>query len=286
MKSISAGLAAFYASRDYNTAEALIITRQDAQVFGFTSHDRNETVAGVLCKAFPGLSVTNIETADGLAVGNLELSTLHDESVFTIIDIRNDIWKNANFALYRYDWTSPGSGIEPLLAGIIGNAGIRNNVVMFELRDLRQYYQQDVGGVSSKTCRYELGVNDGIHNRCPVNLASYTVSFAITSKTSNQVFTDSARAEADNWFTTGILSFSTGANAGLSQKVRAFAGGQFTLMQPMLLTVNVGDTGTVSAGCLKRREEDCRDKFNVVHDFGGEPDRPTPDTITQLIVSP
>lgn len=65
-----------------------------------------------------------------------------------------------------------------------------------------------------------------------------------------------------------MLTFTTGANAGLSQKVRSHAaGGALTLVLPMVMTVAVGDQFSIVAGCRKRLLEDCRDKFGNVLNF-------------------
>ena len=51
-------------------------------------------------------------------------------------------------------------------------------------------------------------------------------------------------------------------------------------MIPFVWDVQIGDTYEVIAGCTKRRSEDCRDKFDNVPNFQGEPDRPGVDQLT------
>ena len=109
--------------------------------------------------------------------------------------------------------------------------------------------------------------------------------FTVTSVTSNQVFRDSARLEAADYFAWGTIEWLTGNNAGARRKVQAYAAnGTFTLSQMMFGTVQVGDTGTAIVGCRGRLEEDCRDKFNNVLNFGGEPHRRGLDSLTQAPV--
>ena len=81
MKSISAGLAAHYASGSTTTAYALRITRTDGSVYGFTSADKSDIIDGVSYDAAQGLDVARIVTSAGFAVDNLELNTLHDGTV-------------------------------------------------------------------------------------------------------------------------------------------------------------------------------------------------------------
>lgn len=285
MKTIPAGLASHIAGDLTTLAYGLKITRTDGVVYAFTSHDKDATISSVDYLASPGLDVTSIVTAANMAVGNLELTTLHDGTVFTTADVLGGVWRNAAFIIFRYNWDDISDGIDTLLAGTLGEVELRRNTVKAELRDLRQYLQLSVGEASSKTCRYRLG-----DSRCGIDLGSpndWTVTGTITSVTSNQVFSDTSRSEADGWFDEGEFTWVSGDNAGLSQKVKTYAlagspaSGQFTLALPMLGAVQVGDTYTVHAGCKKRLEEDCRDKFDNVINFGGEPHRPGIDALTK-----
>lgn len=276
MKSIPAALAAHYATRSLTLADALRITRTDDEVFGFTSHDRDATIGGVLYKAQPGLDAASIAINAGLAVGNLELTTLHDGTVFTTAEVLGGVWRNAAFLLFRYNHQSLADGIDMLLAGTIGEVTLRQNTVLAELRDLRQYFQQPVGSPSTKTCRYRLG-----DAKCTVDLGPFTVTGTLSAVTSRQVFRDAARTEALDWFSEGVFTWTGGANAGLQQKVKTYAAdGTFTLALPMLSTVAIGDTYSVHAGCMKRVDEDCDTKFSNVLNFGGEPHRPGIDELT------
>jgi uncharacterized phage protein (TIGR02218 family) len=274
MKSLPSGLAAMAAQTVTTWATALKITRPDAVVYGFTSADRDATISSVVYKAHPGLDVTSIAHSLGLNVDNLELTTLDDETVFTRIDVLGGRWRNSSFTLFRYDWANVANGIDTLLSGVIGDVELRRGTVWAELRGLQQYLQQPVGQASSKTCRNRLGVNNGRDSICTVTLASYTVTGSVTSVVSNQVFTDSTRAEATGYFDEGLLTWTSGPNNGLVRRVKLFAAGQFTMVLPELGTVAVGHTYSVVAGCRKRLAEDCVAKFNNVLQFNGEPHRP------------
>ncbi len=270
MKTLPALFAAHILKPATTLAVALRITRTDNEVYAFTSHDIDDTIDAVLYKASPGLDVTNIEIAANASVGNLELTTLHDQETFTAIDLIGGKWRNAAFTIFRYNYNALAGGIDTLLAGNLGEFTINRNTLIVELRDIRQYLQQGVGDVTSKTCRARLG-----DARCLFDIESTRVSGTITSVTSNRVFADSGRTEADDWFGEGEITWVTGANEGLRTKVKTFAntGGEFSLALPMFATVEVGDTYTAVPGCRKRLEEDCRDKFNNVLNFVGEPHR-------------
>ncbi len=255
---------------------AIKITRTDGAVVGFTTHDVADTVAGVLYSADPGLDATDIETAAGAAVGNLELTTLHDGTVFTTADVLGGIWRNAAFMIFRYNWAAPADGIDILMAGTLGEFTLLQITVVAELRDLRQYLQQAVGDASSKTCRARLG-----DVRCRRVLTAFTATGTLTGVTSKQVFQDSGRTEVLDWFNEGEITFLTGANSGISAKVKAYAvDGTFTVALPLVAPLDIGDSYRAIAGCRKRLEEDCLGKFDNVLNFVGEPHRQGVNSLT------
>ena len=269
MKTIPTDLATHYATRETTLATALKITRTDAVVYGFTTHDVDDTISGVVYYANPGLVITDIVIAANAAVGNLELTTLHDGTLFTTADLLAKVWSNAAFEIFRYNWANIANGIDTLLTGTLGEPQLMQNTITIELRDLRQYLQQPIGEVSSKTCRARLG-----DAKCTKSLVAFTYTGTLTGVTSNQVFRDSSRGEAVTWFDEGEITFTSGPNNGRAAKVKSYAAdGTFTLALPLFGTVAIGHTYSVVAGCAKRLDEDCRLKFNNILNFQGEPHR-------------
>ncbi len=274
-KVIPAGLLSNYHSDSPTVAWAIKITRTDDAVYGWTSADRDATIDAVIYESAPGLSVASFASSAGLAVDNSELTVLADDTIITRADILAGRWNNAAYLLFKYDWTDVSAGEEVISAGFLGELHPRSGAYVAELRALQQYLQQPVGAASTKTCRARLG--DAM---CMVDLGGWTETGTITSVTSKQVFTDSSRTEADDYFGEGILTWTAGLNTGLSQKVKTYASDTFTLSLPMIFDVQIGDTYSVVAGCRKRLDEDCAAKFSNELNFQGEPHRPTVDELT------
>lgn len=276
MRSIGASLLAHYQSGSTTLAWGLKITRTDAAVYGFTSHQRNVTISGTEYLAGPGLDVQSLVSSAGMAVDNTELTILADDVIFLVGDLLSGRWNNAAFELFRFNWADTSMGRDIIVAGTLGNVQPRRGAFTVELRGLQQYLQQAVGEVSTKTCRARLG-----DSRCTKDLAAFTFTGTLTAVTTQQVFTDSSRGEAADYFAEGLLTWTGGENDGLTAKVKAFSfGGLFTLSVPAIGTVAIGDTYSVVAGCRKRLAEDCRDKFANAINFQGEPHRPTLDELT------
>lgn len=275
MKVIASGLLSNYQSDSPTVAWAIKITRTDDAVYGWTSADMDATIDAVLYKSAPGLSVASFVSSAGLAVDNSELTVLADDTIITRADILAGRWNNAAYLLFKYDWTDAAAGEEVISAGFLGELRPRSGAYVAELRALQQFLQQPVGAASTKTCRARLG--DAM---CMVDLGGWTETGTITGVTSKQVFTDSSRTEADDYFGEGILTWTAGLNTGLSQKVKTYASDTFTLSLPMIFDVQIGDTYSVIAGCRKRLDEDCAAKFSNELNFQGEPHRPTVDELT------
>jgi uncharacterized phage protein (TIGR02218 family) len=272
-KVIPIALAENYAAAASTVCACLKVTRRDLQVFGFTEHNRALEVGGLTY--IPGFSVSDLASSESLAVDNLELTILPDDQL-PAEDLIAGLWNNAFFEIFRVNWKDVDGGIDVLKRGHTGEVQVRDGKYVVEFRSLSQALQQTQGAVTQKTCRARLG-----DEKCRQDLDAFTYSSTITSVSSRLIFTDTARGEAAKWFNEGIITFTSGANAGYSQKVKKFtAGGQFTLSLPMPFNVSVGDAYTVVAGCLKRLE-DCRDKFDNVLNFQGEPHLPGMDAITK-----
>ncbi len=295
MKDIPAALLAHYALGTTTVAHAIRIEREDEVIYRMTTHDRNDVISGVSATvngtylSDPGFVASAVSIAVGCDVGNLELKTLHDGTMFTMADLLGETWRNAAVLIFRYNYKSYSDGVDVVFTGTFGELELRRNMVVAEVHDLRRYLNHPVGDTSSKTCRYRLGstdMNNGGKCMKDISSAPFTMPFTVTNVTSNQVFRDSARAEADDWFGQGEVIWLTGNNAGVHSKVKSYTGGggsngTFTLDKSVWLDIQVGDTGTAIVGCRKRRAEDCRDKFDNVENFGGEPDRKGTDSVTK-----
>lgn len=280
MKTLASGITAQYAKGAPTLAHGIVITREDGTVYRYTSHHANQTISG---NAYTGgmLDVSGIVTQASLAVANMELTTLDDGAVFTSADIKSRRWVNASFLIFRYNWNGLTDGVDNLLGGRFGEITVNDGTIVVELRGVSQKMQSPVATYSTRTCRYRLG-----DTRCGVDLAPHTVTGTLTNVTSNQVFRDSARTEPVDRFTEGLFTFTSGPNADIDCKCVGYAAnGTFTLALPLSSDVAIGHTYRAIWGCRKRLEEDCRDTFDNVLRFGGEPHRQGINSITKGAVA-
>jgi len=113
-----------------------------------------------------------------------------------------------------------------------------------------------------------------------------TLQGMVTAVTNNRVFFDTntvwnaTLATQDDYFNYGLLTWLTGDNADYEMEVKdwKYPEREFTLVEVMPYTIQVGDTFEVYPGCDKRLAT-CRDKWDNIDNFRGEPYTPGMDSV-------
>lgn len=125
-------------------------------------------------------------------------------------------------------------------------------------------------------------INGRFYTIKTVTTNNFTIN-ADTSSLANYSSGGTASIQGDaGYFAFGKITMTSGASNGLSMEVKAYDVGVITLQLEMPLGVAVGDTYTMHAGCGKRIEQDCRNRFNNVINFRGEPFVPGNDALIQF----
>lgn len=121
---------------------------------------------------------------------------------------------------------------------------------------------------------------------CTLLKAAFTVAGTLTSVGDNAHFVASGMTQPTGYFKLGQLTFTSGANAGVSGPVNSFTHpGAFAMGFPFPAPPASGDTFTVYPGC-DLQEATCQNSnaaigppFNNGEHFAGEPFTPQPLTI-------
>jgi uncharacterized phage protein (TIGR02218 family) len=273
MKSASTQLATHLEGEITSLATCWKVTRKDGVVFGFTDHDQNLVMDDVTYEARTGYTRTAIQTISDLSVDNLDIESAFDSEAITAQDLRDGVWDNAEVLIFLVNWSTLSQGKIILKRGTIGQVELKDTLYRAELRGLTQLFSQNIGELYTADCRADLG-----DARCGVNLESITVSGTVTEATDRYGFTDSSRIEEDDYWKRGLITWTSGANAGRKMEIRAFASGAFTLFLPMPSKIAVGDAYTVQPGCDKTFET-CRSRYSNGINFRGEPYVPGTDAV-------
>lgn len=275
MKTISTELESHITGEVTTLALCWKLTRRDGTIMGFTDHDAPLMVEGVIYQAQTGFSPAAVVSHAGLAVDNMETEGMLAAGSITEADIMAGKYDFAEVQIFLVNYGDLTQGVLKLRRGWLGEVTLSQGRFRAEVRGLAQALGQTIGELYSPSCRAALG-----DVRCKVNLAAHTVTGSITSVASGnrQAFTDSARSEASSVFASGKLTFTSGANDGLSMEVkehsyRSGAGGNFTLALPLPYALAPGDAYTLIKGCDKTLGT-CKNRFDNIINFRGEPHVP------------
>jgi uncharacterized phage protein (TIGR02218 family) len=259
-KTLLAGMTTMVQGRGRTLAWAVTITRRDGAVLRLCGGTRDKTIDGNVYQARPGFNLSNITCSLGATVVDTLEMTVLPSSSFEKLDFLTGRWWGARFEFNQFDWKTPANGFIPWPTYRVSDVTPKDGAFVLQMRDLRVTWRQDYTLATTKECQNRLG-----DYRCLVDLPTFTFAFTITTVNSaRRVFTASALAQAADYFTEGVAYFDDGPYAGLPLFVLDHAtGGVITLAVPLAVDMEVAQTGTLVAGCLKRLE-DCRDKFDNV----------------------
>lgn len=178
--------------------------------------------------AYPGLS---------LGMANAALNRLFDGATVWVYTVYMPIGQ----------YGTVSAGVETKFQGTITRApGVSRNKIEFECADPMYLLNMKVPSrVFQSDCPWSFcDVN------CGLLAANFTVTFtAKTGSTNTLLIPLAAFTQAAGYFTQGVVKCLTGANAGLSETVKAHSGGNLTIMVPWILPIAAGDTFSVIKGC-------------------------------------
>src|SRR5687767_7592254 len=211
MRTIPSALQAKLDSGVTTLARCWIITRRDGVVMGFTDHDANLTVAGTLCQAGTGLNASEATARLGLQVDGSEIAGALSDDSLAESDLAAGRYDAASIEMHLVDWSEPTLNV--LLAkGVLGEVRREGAAFTAEFRSLAHRLNEESGRLYTATCSADLG-----DARCGVDLthAALRGDGAVAALAGTSAFRASGLgAFADDWFTAGKLTFTSGANAG------------------------------------------------------------------------
>lgn len=125
---------------------------------------------------------------------------------------------------------------------------------------------------------YQPGCRNSIYDaQCGLDPAAHSVAGVVTAlDPARLAFFNSSLVAPAGAFDLGAVTFQSGALAGESRTVRAYAGGAVLTVLPWPVLPAVGDAFTIRPGC-DRTKARCGQLGNL-HRFRGEPHVPAPET--------
>lgn len=256
---------------------AWTITRRDGQVLGFTDHDRDIQLDGVVCRADSGMTARVLQQTTGLSVDNTEAYGALSASSITEADLIAGRFDGAEVRAFLVNWQIPDDFIEQF-RGYLGEVTRTAGAFKAELRGLSERLNRPHGMAYTPGCSAVLG-----DNRCRFNLdqPGYSVVATVDQVEGQREFVLSGVSSPDDrWFESGRFEVLTGSAAGLVGVVKNDrqdgSSRLVDLWQSIGAVMAAGDTVRLRAGCDKTANT-CRLKFSNFLNFRGFPHLPGDD---------
>ncbi|TSJ64123.1 DUF2163 domain-containing protein [Starkeya sp. 3C] len=272
MKTMSSGLAAHLDGEVTTLACLWRLERADGWVRGFTDHDQDIAYLGLNYVASTGFLPSAIKSGADLSVDNLDVDGFLDDDALKPEDLTAGRFDGARIDIMLVNWANLAQGHVLLRRGWLGEVKRADQRFSAEVRGIANRLQQTSGQLYSRLCRTDLGSAE-----CTVDLVPLTDTLTISAVASGDTFTVPT-ARSSGFYTFGICTFLTGANAGAATEILSQIGQSVTLFTPMSRLIATGDQVRLVAGCDKTIET-CHSRFSNVLNFRGEPHIPGNDKV-------
>jgi uncharacterized phage protein (TIGR02218 family) len=255
------------------------ISRADGIALGFTDHDRVLSFDSTDFEPESGFAASEIRAGSDLAVDAQDATGVLTSDRITETDILDGRWDNAAVEMWRVNWVDTSQRVL-LRRGAVGQIRRGRMAFVAEVRSLAHVLGQTVGRTFQAGCDARLG-----DARCGIDLenAIYKGTGAVTDLLRDRAFMASGLSGFEaGWFTSGTLTWTSGANAGRVTEVLAHgldgSIASLTLLEAPVRAIAEGDSFIARAGCDKRITT-CSAKFANVANFRGFPNIPGQDAV-------
>jgi uncharacterized phage protein (TIGR02218 family) len=248
------------------------VERRDGVCLGFTSHDRDLTIGGLVYRSAPGMLPSAVSVSDDFDASTLDVSGALTSDSIGEADLAAGRWDRAGVSLFLVDWEDPGGERLHLARGELGDVTVKANGFEAELRGAASLLEQAVAEQTSPECRAGLG-----DRRCRIDMAGRVRVTRVAAAPAETVV-DAPGGPGTYAF--GRLRWIGGDNSGLESAIIASEGAELRLQEPPPFAVSVGDLVEIQEGCDKSFAT-CRGRFANAENFRGEPHLPGMDLLTR-----
>lgn len=266
-------------------ADLYTFTLQGGGIVRYTSADVQIVYGGNTFARGPLISRSRTKLSIGISVDDLEVNISADSTVQVngkalMTFLASGGLDGARLKLERAfmaDWSTAPAGTLVMFAGRVSD-------VTMGRYEARLVVRSDTELLDVKVPKnlYQPGCMNTLYDAaCGKSRAALTVANAVAAAPAptKSVF-GSTLGQAASYFDLGVVTFTSGANSGISRTVKSFAaGGQVTLIAPFPFAPSAGDTFTIYPGCDKTQAT-CNSRFANLPRFRGQPFIPVPETVT------
>ncbi len=282
MKALGPGLSAHLATGATTLCWCWRLTRIDGVKLGFTDHDFDVVFDGTTFEAVAGFTASDIKDGVGLSVDNLEVTGALSSAHLSEADLGAGRYDDARVEIFRVNWQSPDQRAL-MRTGSLGEVRRTAHSFAAEVRGLAHYLQQPKGRLYQLTCDADVG-----DAHCGVNLAAVAfrgTGAIVTSASARRFSVSGLGSFAHDFFTRGLLTFTSGPASGQALEVKAHANVAGAISIELWAEAEgppaTGNGFTVTAGCDKRIAT-CKARFANTINFRGFPSMPGNDFLTTV----
>ena len=258
------------------------LARTDGVTYFFTDHDKELQLGlgGDVYTPVDGLRTTARQKQASLKPSNFEAGVVVDIDAISNDDLRSGLFRGAEMTEFVVDWHYAFAGYLTRTKYWIENYTFNGEAWEAQVSGLVHKFKSKIGDVYSRGCPYDLG-----DSLCQVDTDALGVAGEVAAIVSTVLEFDALADPGgeDDFWKYGILTWVTGANAGVQVEIDTYSASRFRLRIPTAHPIVIGDTFTAIPGCDKTLTQ-CREKFDNVINMGGFPHIPGNDQIMRGLV--
>jgi uncharacterized phage protein (TIGR02218 family) len=258
-----------------STAYGWRLERRDGVTLGFTSHDRDVEVDGLLLRAAPGMMPSTITESIGLDVDGLDVRGALTADAIRPDDLHAGRWDGARLSIFLFDWSDPEAGRRDLAIGELGAVSHSGDSFEAEFRGPAAKLDLPVAPSTSPSCRAAF-----CDASCGLSVARFTHVLAVASVSNAAVSFSVPLPGAVDAFAFGALRWLNGPNSGLRADILSSGSNMAQLAASPPFPVAPGTLVELVEGCDKTMAT-CASRFANAINFRGEPYLPGNDILTR-----
>lgn len=251
------------------------LERRDGVTLGFTSHDRDIELDGLLHRASPGMEPSSILESIGLDTDGLDVQGAIDSSALSETDLIAGRWDNAKMHIYLFDWTQPSAGKRVLATGELGEVSFSDTKFHAELRGLTSLLDAPIVPQTSPGCRAAF-----CDAACGLNPQRFTHIVSAGAVIGERVNMTAPLPGGINNFAYGSARWMSGPNCGLLCDIIASGQDHLIFARTPAIAQQAGMRMQLMEGCDKTLAT-CSSRFGNAVNFRGEPHLPGNDLLTR-----
>jgi uncharacterized phage protein (TIGR02218 family) len=268
-------------------ADLHTVTLPGGTVLRWSGADRLFTVAGNTWTLGPVIQRSRTRIVRGVQVDTLDVTLSAGAGGATPVSIagtpllayiarggfNNARWRVER--LFAAAWTAP-VGLLPQFSGRVAEVdGTRAEVKLTVVSDLELLDVQLPRNLYQPAC-----LNTLYDAACGVNRAALAIAGTVAGASNGARTTvGHALGQAVGYFDLGVITFTSGPNAGVSRTVKSHTATHLEFVTPLPFAAAIGNTFSIVPGCNKTQST-CQTKFSNLPRFRGQPYIPVPETAT------